>query len=139
MDNSLRTVLWNANGLTNHKLELQTSLNTHKIDHTLISETHFTTKTLFRMPNYKVYHIPHPEDRAHGGAAVIMRNSISHYELIHHQNNKIQADSVKVDVKSWPLALSAVYCPPRHAISSKEYVNLPETYGSPMGSNINYT
>jgi hypothetical protein len=71
----------------------------HKIDIALISETHFTIKTVFKMPNYKVYHIRHPDDGAHGGAAVIIRNSISHYELTHYQNNNIQAASVKVDMK----------------------------------------
>jgi hypothetical protein len=65
MTNSLRTVLWDANGLTSHKLELQTFLNIHKIDIALISETHYTTRTMFRMPNYNVYHIPHTEVRAH--------------------------------------------------------------------------
>jgi hypothetical protein len=33
-------------------------------------------------------------------------------------------------VKPWPLTLSAIYCPPRHAISSEEYVELLESYGS---------
>jgi len=32
MDTPLCVVLWNANGLSNHKLELQTFLNMHKID-----------------------------------------------------------------------------------------------------------
>jgi exonuclease III len=99
MNNSLRIVLWNANGLTSHKLELQTFLNIHKIDIALISETHFTTRTMFRMPNYIVYHISHPDDRAHGGAAVIIRRAISYHELIHHQNKKFQAASLKVHLK----------------------------------------
>jgi exonuclease III len=81
MDSSLRIALWNANGLTNHKLELQNFLNIHKIDVALISETNFTTRTVFKIPNYKVYHIPHPDDRAHGGAAIIIRNSISNKEF----------------------------------------------------------
>jgi len=38
----LRVILWNANGLSNHKLELKTFLDLHKIDIALISETHFT-------------------------------------------------------------------------------------------------
>ncbi|PNF35987.1 hypothetical protein B7P43_G02293 [Cryptotermes secundus] len=130
LHNSLRIVLWNANGLISHKLELQTFLNIHKIDIALISETHFTTRTVFKVPNYKVYHIPHPGDRARGGAAVIIRNSISHHELTHHQNVKFQAANVKVNVKPWPLIVSAVYCPPKHAISSEEYVEFLETYGS---------
>jgi hypothetical protein len=110
MTNSLRIALWNADGLTSHKLELQTFLNIHKIDIAFISETHFTARTMFRMPN--VYHKPHPDDRAHGGAAVIIRNAVSHHELIYHQNKKFQATSIKVDLKPWSLILSAVYCPP---------------------------
>jgi hypothetical protein len=43
MDTPLRVVLWNANGLSNHKLEFQTFLDMHKIDIALISETHFTS------------------------------------------------------------------------------------------------
>jgi hypothetical protein len=77
-----------------------------------------------------VYHIPHPDDRAHGGAAIIIRNSISHYELLHHQKEKIQAAKVKVNIKPWTLPLSAIYCRTRHAISSEEYVELLESYGS---------
>jgi hypothetical protein len=85
---------------------------------------------MFKVPNYKVCHIPRPDDRAHGGAAIIIRNSISHYELLHHQNEKIQSAKVKGNIKQWPLTLSAIYCPPRHAISSEEYVDLLESYGS---------
>jgi hypothetical protein len=113
MNNSQPIVLWKANGLTSHKFELQTFLNIHKIDIALISETHFTTRSMFRMPNYNVYHVPHPDDRAHGGAAVIIRSSISHHELKQHQNKKFQAASVKIDLKPWSLTLSAVYCSPQ--------------------------
>jgi exonuclease III len=85
---------------------------------------------VFKVPNYKVYHITHPGDRARGGAAVIIRNSISNYELIHHQNVKFQAANVKVNVKPWSLIVSAVYCVPRHTIPSEEYVEFLESYGS---------
>jgi hypothetical protein len=66
---------------------------------------------MFRTPNYNIYHIPHPDDRAHGGTAVIIHSAISHHEFIHHQNKKFQAARVKVDLKPWSLSLSAVYCP----------------------------
>jgi hypothetical protein len=64
MENSLRIVLWNANGLSNHKLLLQNILQIHKIDIALISETHFTIRAMFKIPDYKVYHIPHPDGTA---------------------------------------------------------------------------
>jgi exonuclease III len=125
MDSSLRIALWNANGLANHILELQNFLNIHKIDIALISETHFTTRTVFKVPNYKVYHIPHPDDRAHGGATIIIRNSVSHYELRHHQNEKIQAAKVTVNIKPWPLTLSAIYRQdvPYQAKNTSNYLN----------------
>jgi hypothetical protein len=82
------------------------------------------------MPNYNVYHVPHPDDRAHGGASIIIRSAISHQELIYHQNKNFQAASFKINLNPWSLKLIAVYCPPRHAISSAEYVELFESYGS---------
>jgi len=54
----LRVVLWNANGLLNHKLELQAFLDMHKIDIALISETHFTSRTVFKIPHYTTLYTP---------------------------------------------------------------------------------
>jgi hypothetical protein len=102
-------------------MELQTFLNMHKIDIALISETHFTSRTVLKIPNFKVYHIHYPDDTAHGGAAVIDRNSIPHPELVHDQTDKIQAANIRVTAKPWPFTVTAIYCPPRHAISTSEY------------------
>lgn len=122
MDNSLRILLWNANGLVNHKLELQNFLLMHKIDIALISETHFTSKTMFKIPYYKVYHTPHPDDTAHGGAAIIIRNKIAHHELIHHQTVKIQSTNIQVEAEPHSFKISSIYCPPRYTISTEEYL-----------------
>lgn len=130
MESTLRIVLWNANGLSNHKLELQNFLQMHKIDIALISETHFTNKTVFKIPHYKVYHIPHPDNTAHGGAAVIIRNAVAHHELIHHQSDKIQAASIQVNTNQRPFTVSAIYCPPRHTIAVEEYIAFFESQGS---------
>jgi len=121
MDTPLRVVLWNVNGLSNHKLELQTFLNMHKIDIALISETHFTSGTIVTIPHYTVYHTIHPDDTAHGGSAVILRSSIRHHELLHCQSDKIQAATIQLDARPWPLTISVTYCPPRHAISTDDY------------------
>jgi len=45
----LRIALWNANGLTQHKEEIQLLLQQNKIDILLINETHFTTKSYFKI------------------------------------------------------------------------------------------
>jgi hypothetical protein len=52
---TLRLALWNAKGLSSHRLELQTFLDMQKIDIALISENHFTSRTVFRLPRYAVF------------------------------------------------------------------------------------
>jgi hypothetical protein len=46
MAKSLQLALWNANDLTQHTEELKTFISIHNIDVMLISETHFTKKTI---------------------------------------------------------------------------------------------
>lgn len=75
-----------------------------KIDITLISETHFTSRTTIKIPCMCQ---TQPNNAAYGGAAVIILNSISHCEIIHKQS-----DNVKVDTKLGPPTVSAIYCPP---------------------------
>jgi hypothetical protein len=117
MNTRLRVVLWDTNGLSNLKLELQTFVKMHKIDIALISETHFTSRTVLKITHCFVYHTIHPDDTAYGGAAVILRSSIRHNELLHHQSDKIQAATIRLDAHPWPLTISAIFCPPRHVIS----------------------
>jgi exonuclease III len=49
---TIRIAEWNANGLLNHKLELIQFLQDNKIDVLLVSETHFTDRTVLKVPNY---------------------------------------------------------------------------------------
>ena len=58
MANPLRVVIWNASGISNHKLELQTFLEMHKIDIAFISETHFTSRKVFKS-HATLYTIPY--------------------------------------------------------------------------------
>ena len=41
-------------------------LDMYQIDTALVSETHFTSLTVFRLPRYTVYHTIHPDDTAQG-------------------------------------------------------------------------
>jgi exonuclease III len=126
---AMRIALWNANDLSSHCLELQTFLDMHKIDIALISETHFKSRTVFRLPRYTVFHTIHPDDTAHGGAAVIIRSSLRHYEHLRLQTNELQAIAVRLEALPWPLTVSAVYCPPRHAPFSATYAALFQSLG----------
>jgi len=126
----LRIANWNANGLLNHKQEVITFLNINKIDILLISESHFTKLTVLKIPQYNVYNTPHPDGTAHGGTTLIICKTISHYELTSYQTNKIQATVVEVKAMLWCFTVAAIYCPPRHNISTDEYEDFLRTLGN---------
>jgi exonuclease III len=115
--------------LLNHKQEVITFLNINKIDILLISESHFTSLTVFKIPQYNVYNTPHPDGTAHGGTTLTIRKSISHYALPQYQTNKLQATFVEVNTLPWRLTVAAVYSPPRHSISTDEYKDFLQTLG----------
>ena len=48
----MRIALWNANGLAQHKFELELFLKQQQIDMMLISETHFTDKNYLKIHGY---------------------------------------------------------------------------------------
>jgi len=126
---ALRLALWNANCLSSHPLEHQTFSDMHKIDIALISETHFTSRTVFWLPRYIVFHSIHPDDTAHGGAAVLIRSSLRHHEHLRIQTPELQAIAVHLEALPWPLTVSAVYCPSCHAPSSATYSDFLRSLG----------
>lgn len=107
---SLRIAIWNANGAAKHNNEIHTFLTVNNIDILMISETHFANKNYFKIHNYSMYHTPHPSDRARGGVAIIIRNSIKHYEEVKYQEEHIQATTIVIKEWMGQLALAAVYC-----------------------------
>lgn len=129
MATDLRIMAWNANGLLNHQLELQAILDNEKIDVCLISETHFTKQSFVRFRGYKVYQTVHPENAAKGGSAVIIRENILHHEESKYETEHIQATSVNIKTKNYNIILSALYCPPRHAIKKDQYLDFFEKQG----------
>jgi exonuclease III len=117
----LKIVLWNANGLVQHTAEVKTSIQTQNVDVMLISETHFTTRSYIKIPNYTIYATQHPEDTAHGGTAIIIKNSIKHHLHGHYILAHLQATSVTIEDWIGPLTTAAVYCPPKHTIKAEQY------------------
>lgn len=113
MAQTLRIGLWNANGLANHRQEVEFFLNNQNLDVLLISETHFTDKNYFSIPRYNVYDTKHPDGTAHGGTAVIVKSNLRQYESFKYEKEHIQATSVILEDKTGSLAVSAVYSPPK--------------------------
>ncbi|KAI8120461.1 putative RNA-directed DNA polymerase from transposon X-element [Lucilia cuprina] len=79
MQINLRIVIWNANGISNHANEIFVKNN--YIDIFLVSETHFTSRSFFRIKDYDIVFANHPDERAHGGAAILIWNNIK-YEIL---------------------------------------------------------
>jgi hypothetical protein len=129
MSHSFRIGLWNANGLVQHNQDVKLFLSQNKIDILLVSETHFTDASFFKIPHYSVYSTNHPSNRAHGGSAVLIKSNIKHYELPKYQFDYIQSTSVVVEDFNGPLSVSALYCPPRHNMSDCQFTEFFNTLG----------
>jgi exonuclease III len=104
----LKIVLWNANGLAQHTEEIKNYIQTHQADILLISEIHFTTKSYFKIPNYKIYDTQHPDGTAHGETAFIIKTGIKHHLHDHYNLDHLQATSVVIEDWIGPLTLAAV-------------------------------
>lgn len=139
MMNTLKIMRWNANGLLNHKNELLSILNLKKIDVSVISETHLTSQTFVKFKNYDVYCANHPSNNARGGSAIIVNQRIEHFEDNKLCTTSFQAVSITVKTKANVLSLTAVYCPPKHAIKCLQYKDLIQTHNNKfiMGGDFN--
>lgn len=126
---SLRISLWNANGVSRHKLELSQFLHDKQIDVMLIAETHLTNKYNFQVRDYLFYGTNHPDGKAHGGTGILIRNRIKHHRYKEFATNYLQATSIKLELGSGNLTLAAVYCPPRFAISEGQFMDFFNSLG----------
>lgn len=129
MARDLRIMEWNANGLSQHQQELQAVLDTEKIDVCLISETHFTKQSFIKFRGYRVYHTIHPDNTARGGSAIIIKEHYLHYEEEKYETEEIQATAVSLKTKQCSLTLISVYCPPRHLLKKKHYLDFFKKQG----------
>lgn len=126
----LKIALWNANGLAQHSQEVQLFITHHKLDVLLISETHFTDRSYFKIPNFTLYFTNHPDNTAHAGSAILVRDSLKHYELPSFKEDYLQATSIVLEDWLGPITLSAVYCPPRHVITHEQFKGYFDTLGN---------
>jgi exonuclease III len=129
MASFLQLALWNANGLAHHADELQTFLAVRNIDIMLLSETLFTQKSCLKLSHYTIYHTNHPAGTARGGTAIIIKTTTKHHPLRDHSRDYLQATGVSVEDTVGLLTISAVYLPPKHAISQEQLEAFYATLG----------
>jgi exonuclease III len=70
----IKIALWNANGLSQHKDEVKTFLDHSAIDILLVSETHFTDRSYFKIPHYNACFTNHQDNTAHVGSGIVIMN-----------------------------------------------------------------
>jgi exonuclease III len=106
-------------------------IQNQQVDIMLISETHFTTRSYFKIPNYMIYDTQHPNGTTHGGTAILIRNRIKHYEYLHGHHNLEYLQATSITVEDWvgPLTTAAIYCPPKHTIKAEQLRHFYATLG----------
>lgn len=129
MISMLKIMAWNCNGLQKHQNELQVILDIENVDVCLVSETHFTKQSYIKFKGYKTYHALHPHNKARGGSAVIVKESIKHHEVNKYEEPDIQSVAICITTKLYPLTIASIYCPPRYAIKKDTYKRLLNLLG----------
>ena len=76
-----------------------------------------------KIPNYSIYHCNHPDGTTHGGAAIIIRTTLQHYEVPAYQTDKTQATIIQIKAQPWSFNIAAMYSPPHHRIEVDDYDN----------------
>lgn len=123
----LKICHWNANGLSQHKFEVEHFLQTKQIDVFLVSETHFTLKNCFRVNGFHTYDTKHPSGKACGGTAILVRRNVNHFVLPEFKENFIQATSI--NLPNQKITISSVYAPPGHKIEQEQFTKFFSTLG----------
>jgi len=135
---SFLILLWNSNGLSRHKDELEILLHDRRIDAGLITETHLTTNSHISIKDYKLYRTDHPDGTAHGGTSIFLKNSLSHFPLPSFSRNFLQATSVSVNFKGGPVTISSCYCPPNKQITQGQFLSYFSSLGPKFISGGDY-
>jgi hypothetical protein len=129
MTKVLKLAVWNANGLCHHAQEVRLFIQTLDLDILLVSETHFTERSHISIPTYTIYHTAHPDETAHGGTAVIIRQNLKHYVCAEYRHEHIQATTIAIEDNLGEITITAVYCPPKHNNKYNEYERFFKTLG----------
>lgn len=130
MAKQYKLAIWNANGLSQYRQEIQSFIINQKIDIMLVSETHFTKKNFLNIRNYSIYHTLHPDGTAHRGIAIIIRNNMKHHEADKFQYEYIQATNMVIEDWADTITIFAIYCPPKHTIKENQFSQLFQSLGN---------
>lgn len=134
---SLAICIWNADGLSRKKDELEIFAKDNGLDVILVSETHLTSKPDPKLFGYELYRCDRPNSHW-GGVAIYIKSNISHHLTGTPTLTTIEACSVQVDTKNGPLCLSALYKRPSMRLDPADVTALLNRRGQViLGGDLN--
>ena len=74
--------------------------------------------------NYNMYCSNHPLNNARGGSAIIIKQSIDHYEDDKICETDFQATTVTLKLLGTDMSITALYSPPKNKIKYERYMQL---------------
>ncbi|GJQ73591.1 hypothetical protein Trydic_g13936 [Trypoxylus dichotomus] len=110
---SVQIALWNANGLSTKKTELEEFVQTHQLDAVLIGETHLIAR--LTLLNFRVYRTDR-EDVRGGGTAILVKSTIDHDGDLALDLINIEATAVTVNLATGPVKVVAAYKAPNRQL-----------------------
>ena len=139
MKHEMQIVTWNANGLLKHKHEFEYFLNKQDIDVALVTETYLSPSIELKIPNYSIYRSDYPSGNSRGGAAVIIKSYLQHYELLEWCIEEYQVKTVNVTFENLEISFGAVYSPPPTKPDIEQYLQLFASAGNRfiLGGDLN--
>lgn len=123
MNETLRILAHNVNGLLRHRNDVELLVRTENLDIMLISETHLRPEQNFSMRDYNFYRVDQPTENGWGGVGLLIRTSMNHYFSYQRVTDSIQAVGVTVNTPNGEIQVLSIYCPPGHTIKSEEFVS----------------
>ena len=78
----------------------------------MISETHLTNNSAFKIFGYNILRAEHPDGTAHGGSALIIFNKIAHTSSLPSISLGMQISNTSLLIDSVPVSIASAYLPP---------------------------
>ena len=96
----------------------------------LICETHFTTISHFSNPGYKTCFAYHPDGKAHGDTAILIKSAIAYTERISYVKPELQATIIEVHAPHRKIVVASTYCPPRFKLKPAQFTSFFKFLGA---------
>ncbi|KAL4096787.1 hypothetical protein QTP88_021671 [Uroleucon formosanum] len=96
----------------------------------LLTKTHFTKYTYIHIPGYTLIKTNHPDNTAHGGAAIFVKSTIEFYPLPSFSQDFLQSCAINLKINNTPITIAAIYSPPKHIVTDIKFSDYFSTFNN---------